>query len=130
MGVEDGLGHFRLITKATSELAEVHLSEPQKDIVTAPLAHDTADEITQPEIKDWYLGECEAIPGKTMHKIAVVDRDYTKLYEKFITLGDNIKSTGLGAHGNHYMCEDQYDEMVESNHFPCQEDERRSLSVH
>jgi len=109
---------FRSITKATSELAKVHLSEPQKDIVATPLAHDTADEITQPEIKDWYLGECEAIPGKTMHKLAVVDRDYTKLYEKFITLGDNVRSKGLGAHGNHYMCEDKYDEMIESNHFP------------
>jgi len=109
---------FRSIAKSTSELAEIHLSEPQKDIVTAPLAHDTADEITQPEIKDWYLGECEAIPGKTMHKIAVVDRDYTKLYEKFITLGDKIKSDGLGAHGNHYQCEEQYEEMIDSNHFP------------
>jgi nitrate reductase alpha subunit len=109
---------FRSIAKSTSELAEIHLSEPQKDIVTAPLAHDTADEITQPEIKDWYLGECEAIPGKTMHKIAVVDRDYTKLYEKFITLGDNIKTAGLGAHGNHYQCEEQYEEMIDSNHFP------------
>ncbi len=109
---------FRSIAKSTSELAEIHLSEPQKDIITVPLAHDTADEITQPEIKDWYLGECEAIPGKTMHKIAVVDRDYTKLYEKFITLGDNIKSDGLGAHGNHYQCEEQYEEMIDSNHFP------------
>jgi nitrate reductase alpha subunit len=109
---------FRAITKATSDVAKIHLSEPQKDVVTAPLAHDTADEITQPEIKDWYLDECEAIPGKTMHKLAVVDRDYTKLYDKFITLGQNVRSDGLGAHGNHYLCEEQYDEMIESNHFP------------
>ena len=109
---------FRSITKATSEVAKTHFSEPQKDIVTVPLAHDTADEISQPEIKDWFLGECEAIPGKTMHKIAVVDRDYTQLYDKFIALGKNVKSGGLGAHGNHYMCEEQYDEMIDSNHFP------------
>ena len=109
---------FRAITKATSDVAKIHFSEPQKDIVTVPLAHDTADEIAQPEIKDWYLGECEAIPGKTMHKLAVVDRDYTKLYDKFIALGKNVRSAGLGAHGNHYMCEEQYDEMIDSNHFP------------
>ena len=109
---------FRALAKATSDLAKTHFSEPQKDIVTAPLAHDTADEITQPHIKDWYLGETEAVPGKTMHKLAVVDRDYTKIYEKFITLGDNIKSTGLSAHGNHYQCDDVYEEMIESNHFP------------
>ncbi len=109
---------FRALAKVTSDLAKTHFAEPQKDIVTAPLAHDTADEITQPHIKDWYLGEIEAVPGKTMHKLAVVDRDYTKIYEKFITLGDNIKSTGLSAHGNHYQCDDVYDEMIESNHFP------------
>jgi len=108
---------FRDLAEATSEIARKYLPEPQKDIVCAPLAHDTADEITQPVIKDWYLGETEAIPGKTMHKLAVLDRDYTKIYEKFITLGDNIKATGLGAHGNHYSCEDVYDEMVDSNHF-------------
>ncbi len=109
---------FKEIARVTSEMAKEHLNDPQKDIVCTPIAHDTPGEITQPKVKDWYKGECEAIPGKTMHNIAVVDRDYTKLYEKFITLGDKIKKDGLGAHGNHYMCEDTYDEMVESNHFP------------
>jgi nitrate reductase alpha subunit len=109
---------FRDLAETTSEIARKYLPDPQKDIVCVPLSHDTADEITQPEVKDWYLGEAEAVPGKTMHKLAMVDRDYTKIYEKFITLGDNIKATGLGAHGNHYSCEDVYDEMVDSNHFP------------
>jgi len=97
------------------------LAEPQKDIVAAPLAHDTPDEVTQPHIKDWYKGETEAIPGKTMHKLAVVDRDYTKIYEKFITLGNNICKTGLSAHGNQFACDDVYQEMIESNHFPVRE---------
>jgi len=109
---------FRDLARVTSELAKTHFSRPRKDIVTLPLAHDTADEISQPTIKDWYHGETEAIPGKTMHKLAVVERDYTRIYEKFITLGEGIRSDGLGAHGNHYQCEEQYDEMVESNHFP------------
>ena len=109
---------FRDLAKATSEVAKEHLAEPQTDIITAPLSHDTADEISQPHIQDWYKGECEAIPGKTMHKMAIVERDYTKIYEKFITLGDNIRKKGLGGHGNHYMCDDEYDHMIESNHFP------------
>jgi len=88
---------FRDLAKATSDIARKYLSEPQKDIVCLPLAHDTADEITQPRVKDWYLG--------------------TKIYEKFITLGDKLKTTGLGAHGNHYSCEDVYEEMIDSNHF-------------
>lgn len=108
---------FSNIAKATSEVAKVHLNGVQKDIVTAPLAHDTPDEIAQTEIKDWYKGECEPIPGKTMHKIAIQERDYTKLYEKFIALGENVKKNGLGAHGNHYDCADFYDEMTKSYHF-------------
>ena len=109
---------FRNITKATSDLARQHLADPQKDIVCSPIAHDTPGEISQRKIKDWYKCECEAIPGKTMHKIDIVDRDYTRLYDKFITLGTGIRENGLGAHGNHYMCEEEYDEMITSNHFP------------
>ncbi|MCB0365773.1 MAG: nitrate reductase subunit alpha [Bdellovibrionaceae bacterium] len=109
---------FKCLAKATSEMAEKYMTGTYKDIVCVPIQHDTAGEISQKDIKDWYLGECEAIPGKTMHNIAVVPRDYTKLYDKFIALGENIKTKGLGAHGNHYMCEDAYDEMVVSNHFP------------
>jgi nitrate reductase alpha subunit len=109
---------FKELAKATSEVAKKHLNEPQKDIVNIPLSHDSADEISQPEVKDWYKGECEAIPGKTMHKIAVVERDYTQIYDKFISLGEGVRNNGLGAHGNHYMCEDEYDELIESNHFP------------
>ncbi len=118
---------FKDLAKSTSEMAKKYMKGTYKDIVTSPLSHDTADEIAQPEMKDWYLGECEAIPGKTMHKIAVVDRDYTKIYDKFIALGENIKTKGLGAHGNHYMCEDTYDEMVESNHFPVEKYEGKTL---
>jgi nitrate reductase / nitrite oxidoreductase, alpha subunit len=109
---------FKELAGATSEAAKKYLPDPQIDIVASPLAHDSADEITQPNVKDWYKGECEALPGKTMHKLAVVRRDYTKIYEKFITLGENVKTAGLGAHGNHFLCAEEYDEMLASNYFP------------
>ncbi len=112
---------FKAVAQKTSELAREYFAEPQKDIIAAPLAHDTPEEITQPHIKDWYHGETEAVPGKTMHKLAVVERDYTKIYEKFITLGDNICKTGLSAHGNQFDCADVYEEMLESHHFPNRE---------
>jgi nitrate reductase alpha subunit len=118
---------FRSLTKATSDLAKTHFAGARKDIVTTPLQHDTADEITQPEMRDWYLGECAAVPGKTMHKLTVVERDYAKLYERFITLGEGVRAKGLGAHGNHYRCEEQYDEMLTSNHFPVREMDGKRL---
>ena len=58
---------FHRIAKRFSALAERHLGV-QKDLVAAPLQHDTPDEIAQPlgEVCDWRAGECEPIPGRTM----------------------------------------------------------------
>ncbi len=109
---------FKELARVTSDLAKKYMPETQIDIVASPLSHDSADEITQPSVKDWSKGECEPVLGKSMHKLAVVRRDYTKLYEKYISLGENVKTKGLGGHGNHYMCEPEYDEMIRSNHFP------------
>lgn len=104
---------FKAVAKKTSELAEKHMPDPVLDVVAAPLAHDTADEITQPQMKDWSKGECEAVPGKTMHKIAFVKRDYTQIYNKYISFGPNVHEKGLGAHGVHYDCADFYEDCVE-----------------
>lgn len=109
---------FRNIAWATSQIAKKHLNQTQVDVVTSPLSHDSPDEITQPSMKDWYLGECDIIAGKTTQKITVLQRDFTKIYDKYISLGPNIKNKGLGAHGNHYKCDDFYDDMINSYHFP------------
>ncbi|MBI2434767.1 MAG: nitrate reductase subunit alpha, partial [Candidatus Hydrogenedentes bacterium] len=63
---------FAAISKKFSELAEKHFPEPVPDIVASPLAHDTAAEVAQPDLKDWKLGQIEAIPGKTMPNLKVV----------------------------------------------------------
>ncbi|MDP6908816.1 MAG: molybdopterin dinucleotide binding domain-containing protein, partial [Flavobacteriales bacterium] len=104
---------FQTIAKKVSEMAGSHFPKPVKDLVNVPLSHDSVDEISQTNLQDWSKGECEPIPGKTMHKIAFVDRDYTQIYNKFISLGEGIAKNGLGAHGNHYMCEDAYQEMLD-----------------
>ncbi len=118
---------FKEVARVTSELAKKHLAEPQIDIVAGALSHDSPDEITQPSVKDWYKGECDPVLGKTMHKLAVVRRDYTKIYEKFITLGENVKTKGCGAHGTNYMCAEEYDELITSNHFPVEKIDGKSL---
>ncbi|MGH2835190.1 MAG: nitrate reductase subunit alpha, partial [Solirubrobacteraceae bacterium] len=66
---------FGLIAKRFSELAEKHLGQ-RRDLIAAPLQHDSADEIAQPlgEVRDWRAGECEPVPGRTMPKLIVVDR--------------------------------------------------------
>ncbi len=106
---------FRDLAKATSEMAEGYTMEPMKDVVTTPLLHDTPAEIAQPSIKDWAKGECEAIPGKTMPNITVVERDYTKVYRRFISLGPNFRNAGLGMHGIKYAVDDVYDAYLETH---------------
>ena len=58
-----------------------------EDIVALPLGHDSPGEVAQPEGKvlDWSKGECEPIPGKTMPNLVHVKRDYSKIFEKYIT---------------------------------------------
>lgn len=102
---------FQALAKKVSELSKTYLPKPMTDLVNVPLQHDSKDEITQPRLLDWGKGECEPIPGKTMHKIVLQERDYTKIYQKYISLGEGVAKNGLGAHGNHYMCEDVYQEM-------------------
>jgi nitrate reductase alpha subunit len=106
---------FKAFAQRLSELAEKHLPEPIKDVVCAPLAHDSPAEIAQPEVKDWAKGECEPVPGVTMPAMKVVERDYKNLYNRFISFGTNARNQGIGAHGVHWQIEDQYDEMLETH---------------
>ncbi|MFV1957936.1 MAG: molybdopterin dinucleotide binding domain-containing protein, partial [Planctomycetota bacterium] len=82
------------------------------DLVASPLTHDTPAEIAQPDMREWWRGEVEAVPGRTMPAMKVVRRDYRNLYNQYVSLGPNVREKGLGAHGTHYRCEDFYDEMV------------------
>ncbi|HEX7057016.1 MAG TPA: nitrate reductase subunit alpha, partial [Bacilli bacterium] len=104
---------FKLIARSVSELAQTHFPEPVKDIVAVPLQHDTPDELAQQDVKDWGLGECEPVPGKTMAKLVVVERDYVNLYNRFISFGPLARKNGVGAHGAHIEIADFYDELKE-----------------
>ena len=103
---------FRTIAKEFSGLAAKHLPGLTPDVIAAPLAHDSPAEIAQTEMRDWSRGECEAIPGKTMPNLKVVERDYANLYNQFISFGPVARKNGLGAHGTSYAIEDFYDEML------------------
>jgi len=106
---------FKGLALATQELAKRYLPDPIKDIVATPLQHDTPGEIAQPRVRDWRKGECEAIPGKTMPNLSVVMRDYTRVYDKFISLGRVFRDGGLGVHGTKYEVADLYDAYLEDH---------------
>lgn len=104
---------FKEVAKATSDLAKTHFPVPVKDIVAAPLQHDTPDELAQSKMEDWGLGECEPVPGKTMPKLVVVERDYVNLYNRFVSFGPRVQKDGIGAHGSRMEIADLYEELKE-----------------
>jgi len=108
---------YRSLAETFSEMAKVHLPGIYKDLVTTPLAHDTPQEISQPygEVKDWKKGEVEAIPGKTMPGMTIVERDYTQIYDKYVTLGPLISTGNVGAHGVNFSVKEEYEELKSIN---------------
>ena len=106
---------WKLIAKKVSELAPgVFERGKARDVVAGPLQHDTPDELAQPQVLDWRLGECEAIPGKTMPHLRLVERDYANLHNRFISLGPNIRTDGISGHGVHVPVAKFYDDLLEN----------------
>jgi nitrate reductase alpha subunit len=90
---------FKAIAKTFSKVAPEVLGVEQ-DVVLTPIQHDSPGELAQAlGVKDWYLGECDPIPGKTMPQISVVTRDYPALYEQFTSIGPLMTKVGNGGKG-------------------------------
>ncbi|KXG43859.1 nitrate reductase subunit alpha [Tepidibacillus decaturensis] len=108
---------FKGLAKVFSEMAKTYLPGVQKDVVAAPLLHDSPDEIAQPygKVRDWKKGEVEAIPGKTMPKFVIVERDYTKIYDKYTAIGPLVEKNPIGAHGVAWSAKEQYEELKRIN---------------
>jgi len=105
---------FKAFAKKVSELSPETFPEPMKDLVMTPLMHDTPDELAQSEVQDWRAGECDPIPGKTMPRFRVVERDYANLYNKFISLGPNIRTDGINGNGVQIPVAEFYDELMKN----------------
>ncbi|MEU1571202.1 nitrate reductase subunit alpha [Streptomyces collinus] len=91
---------FHTLAKEFSRQAAGHLGV-RKDVVAAPLLHDTPDELANPHgrVLDWKAGECEPVPGRTMPKLVTVERDYGAVAEKMGALGPLLDSLGATTKG-------------------------------
>jgi nitrate reductase / nitrite oxidoreductase, alpha subunit len=107
---------FSRVAKRFSELAEKHLGV-RRDVIAAPLAHDTPDEIAQPfgEVRDWRAGECEPVPGKTMPKLIVVERDYPNVAAKWASLGPLVEKLGTQVKGARWVADEEVEELRAQN---------------
>ncbi|MDA8315388.1 MAG: nitrate reductase subunit alpha [Actinomycetota bacterium] len=91
---------FSDLAAAVSRLAEGRLGL-RRDVMAVPLLHDTPDECAQPggRALDWAAGECEPLPGVTMPRLVVVERDYPHLAERWRALGPLVDSVGATTKG-------------------------------
>jgi nitrate reductase alpha subunit len=107
---------FRRIARRFSELAETHLGV-RRDVIAAPLLHDTADEIAQPlgEVRDWRAGECEPVPGRTMPKLVVVERDYPNVAARWGALGPLVERLGTQVKGAGWVADEEVAELRARN---------------
>jgi nitrate reductase alpha subunit len=102
---------FKDLAAKVSELARRHFPEPVRDLVMTPLQHDTRAEMAQDQVRDWARGECPPVPGVTMPHLAVIERDYVNLYNRYISLGPRARHDGLGTHGVRWPIDDLYDDL-------------------
>ncbi len=106
---------FKGIARKFSALVGGHLGI-EKDLVLTPIMHDTPGEIAQPfQPRDWKKGECEAIPGKTMPAMTVVERDYPNTYRKFTALGPLMEKIGNGGKGIAWATGEEVDFLKQLN---------------
>ncbi|MGD9961366.1 nitrate reductase subunit alpha [Nocardioides sp.] len=107
---------WKVIAKRFSELAVDHLGT-RKDVIAKPLWHDTPEAMAAEHgvVKDWRLGECEPIPGKTMPVIVVAERDYTAIYEKMTSIGPLLEKVGMLTKGVAYDVKREVDILRERN---------------
>ena len=106
---------YKGFAKKFSEVCVGHLGA-EKEVVLAPMMHDTPGELAQPlEVRDWKRGECELEPGRTAPQIAVVERDYPNTYRRFTALGPLMSRIGNGGKGIAWNTEDEVRALAELN---------------
>ncbi|AVV45945.1 nitrate reductase subunit alpha [Streptomyces sp. ID05-04B] len=107
---------FHTIAKEFSHQAARHLGV-RKDVVAAPLLHDTPDELANPHgrVRDWKAGECEPVPGRTMPKLITVERDYAAVADKMGALGPLLDSLGATTKGVTFKLERELEYLRHKN---------------
>ncbi|WP_062356763.1 nitrate reductase subunit alpha [Bacillus kwashiorkori] len=101
---------FKKLAKRFSELAKNYFEKPVKDVIAQALLHDSRDELAQPYgiSHDWKDGKNEPVPGVNFPRLHIVERDYRKVYDKYISLGPMVKEQ-IGAKGLGWNAVDEYE---------------------
>lgn len=87
---------FSTLVKDVQRLGAEHLGVVE-DLVATPLMHDTPDELATPY--GAVPPEAEFIPGRTMPRLTVVERDYTTIADRWASLGPLTAKAGMVTKG-------------------------------
>ena len=104
---------FADLASKISELAKGRL-DTRKDIVAVPLQHDTPGQIAQPggTVYDWLGTDLEAVPGRNMPILMVVERDYTAIPDKLLSVGPLADRLGFTIKNITYNVSHQVDQLA------------------
>ena len=91
---------FGAVARTFSTLAGKHLGV-RTDVVLGTLLHDTPGAMAYPSgtESDWRATGEVPVPGKTMGPLAVVQRDYGAIAQKWATLGPLVDTLGVTTKG-------------------------------
>ncbi len=103
---------FRTLARSFSDMA--HGMPEVEDIVSTAQLHDTPDEISQPlgKVVDWRENHGDILPGRNFPKLSLIKRDYSKVYDKMVTIGP-LSEKNLITKGIQISGEKAYSEIRE-----------------
>jgi nitrate reductase alpha subunit len=103
---------FTLLARKISELSDGHLGV-RRDLVASPLLHDTPDAMSTPH--GTVVDSPELIPGLTMPKLTVVERDYPAFGERMTALGPLTAKLGMVTKGVHFSPDEEVEDLGHRN---------------
>ena len=103
---------FHTLARKISELSVEHLGV-RKDLVAAPLLHDTPDALATPH--GIVVDNPELIPGLTMPKLVVVERDYPAFADMLGALGPLTAKLGMVTKGVKFNPDEEVDYLGRTN---------------
>ncbi len=104
---------FVTLARDFARLARTHLGV-RRDVLAIPFLHDTPDELAQPEGRgrDWKTGEVEPLPGRTMPRLIVVERDYGAVADQLTALGPLLERLGTTTKGVRWVPDREVEELA------------------
>ncbi|MDP3671345.1 MAG: nitrate reductase subunit alpha [Telluria sp.] len=106
---------YKGLARKFSQVCLGHLGV-EREMVLTPLMHDSPAELAQPfGVLDWKRGECDLIPGKTAPQMAVLERDYPNVYQRFTAVGPLMDRLGNGGKGIVWDTKDEVRELGQLN---------------